>query len=768
MNRLAGRGDQAAAPINLPHHLTSFVGREAELRSLKALLASSRLVTLIGTGGAGKTRLAAEITRSSLKLWPDGIWWIELAPVNDVAGAVVATLELPGRGSAGDVVTSWLAARRTLLVLDNCEHLIAACAAFCQDALTRCSGLTIIATSREPLGVSGEARWPVTSLRDADALHLFEARARLVSPDFKVATPNLDPVTQICQRLDRLPLAIEMAAARLDMMTERELLTNLNDNFRILTSGTRAVPERQQTMVAAIDWSHRLLTDDEARLFRRLSVFRGGFTLEAAEAVCLEGLDAGLIALLTALVRKSMVVADRLDDGSSRYRLLESHLDYSAERLREAGEHQLMRKRHYEYFLECLGIPTVSSVGPQKVEAPRGIVDQSWKARESANLWDALTWAHDNTEDMGLSLALDVADFEIGDHARARTVLLDLLAHSPAKGALRAKALSKAARLTSRQGDHDASCALADQGVALARELADPEMLAYVVNSAGTVYRQSGRLDIAARMYDEARALMEGSSNRHLAFAVKNSLGVLAVEQGDYAAALDILNDCVAHSRSESDEPGLARHLESLANAQLGLGDHEAASASWKEALSIFRDHNDPFGTIWSLGGLSLAAAARGDDERVLRLAAVADRMSREWSLSTGSFRLTQLEESCARARGRLGARRADGAWSDGETMGSARALEYALGEDRSAAKPDLEAGPLSRREREVAAMVADGMTNRQIAEKLFIAERTAEGHVERIRNKLGVRSRTEVATWAVEHGLGPRRLDKHPPASTV
>ncbi len=224
MDRVAVRGKQAtAAPSNLPHHLTSFVGREAELRSLKRLLSTSRLVTLTGTGGAGKSRLAAEVAIANSGLWPDGAWWIELAATDDVPGAVVASLELPGRGPAQGVVASWLAARKAMLVLDNCEHLVAECAAFCQRLLERCPQLNIIATSREALGVPGEVRWPVSSLRDPDALLLFEARARLVAPEFKVATRNLDSVTRICDRLDRLPLAIEMAAARIDVMSEQEL-----------------------------------------------------------------------------------------------------------------------------------------------------------------------------------------------------------------------------------------------------------------------------------------------------------------------------------------------------------------------------------------------------------------------------------------------------------------------------------------------------------------------------------------------------------------
>jgi non-specific serine/threonine protein kinase len=299
--------------------------------------------------------------------------------------------------------------------------------------------------------------------------------------------------------------------------------------------------------------------------------------------------------------------------------------------------------------------------------------------------------------------------------------------------------------------------------VTLARQLPDPELLAYILNGAGMVYSAGGDLDTAVRMCNEAASLLKGSSNLRLTMGVKNALGLLAVERGDHTVARDLLTECVVHSRSEGNKARTAQHLESLANAQLGLGDVQGATAGWTESLSVFRDLDDPFGTIWCLGGLALVAASHGDQERTLRLAAVADRMSREWSLKASSFRVQQLEDACRQARATLGSRKSDGAWNDGLTMSAARALEYALGEGKLGAEPMADAGPLSRREREVVAMVAAGMTNRQIAERLFIAERTAEGHVERIRNKLGVRSRTEVATWAVEHGI-----DKHPPASTV
>src|SRR5437667_385796 len=627
MGKVAGQGHQTkAAPTNLPLRLTSFVGREAELRALKALVRNARLVTLTGTGGAGKSRLAAEVAGAAREAWPDGIWWVELAAETDVGAAVVANLELPGRGSPQQVASSWLAPRRVLLILDNCEHLVAECASFAHALLERCPQLTILATSREPLGVPGEVRWPVSSLGDPDALSLFEARARLVVPGFRVASPNREPVAAICDRLDRLPLAIEMAAALLDIMSERELLSNLTDGFRLLASGARTVPERQQTMAAAIDWSHRLLTADEAQLFRRLAVFHGGFTLDAVRSICSDAAGDS-VGVLTGLVQKSMAVAERLEDGSTRYRLMESHRDFAHDKLEDSGELDEIQRRHYEHFLS-----------------------QKWKARESANFWAALDWAREKVDDAGLTLAIELAESEFFDQARLRNVLIDRLERATAKDQARARALNLAARLASRQADHASSRALADESIALARELGDPELLA------------------------------------------------------------------------------------------------------------ILRELNDRFGIIWSVGGLALVAAARKDDERALRLAAVVDRLSRESSLSTWSFRVKELNDISERIRKKLGPSKSEAVWNEGQTMNVARALEYALGDSPQAESAAAEAGPLSRREREVAAMVAGGLTNREIAQRLFIAERTAEGHVERIRNKLGMRSRTEVATWAVAHGLGPRQ----------
>ena len=745
MSSLVGRGHQATTtPSNLPHHLTSFVGRDGELRSLKALLATARMVTLTGTGGAGKSRLAAELTRASVDRWPDGVWWIELAGADDVVASVIATVELPGRGRPIDVVTSWLATRRALLILDNCEHLIAASAAFCQLTLGRCPHVTILATSREPLGIPGEARWPLTALSDADALQLFEARARLVRPGFTAR--NADTIDRICERLDRLPLAIEMASARLDMMSERELLENLNDRFRVLALGARTVPERQQTMTATIDWSHRLLAEDEARLFRRLAVFQGGFTMEAAQTVCSADGPGSVLPLLSALVQKSMVVADRSNDDRTRYRLLESHHDFAAEKLRESGDGDAMLQRHYDYF-----------------------GSRMWEPVESANFWHAVNWARNNSQDGGLGLALEIGDSDFSDQTRAQKLILDLLDHARTDEKLRVKATTMAARLAWRQADHSASTRLAALAVSMARKVGDSELLAGALNGAGLVHETAGELARAGRMYDEALSLLGKSANWRLVADVSNNRALLAIAQGDSAGGIRILGPPIVAARSQDDPARLARYLETLANAQLDLDDVDQAAASWTESLSIFRVVNDWFGIIWSLVGLALVAAARRDDDRTLRLAAAADRLSREYSLTTWSYRADKLDEGCRQARARLTSRgRGDAAWQQGLAMSTGEALDYALRSSRIAQDKLADVGPLSRREGEVVTMIASGMTNREIAQRLFIAERTAEGHVERIRNKLGVRSRTEVAAWAVARGLGPGPLDKPPTRSKV
>lgn len=727
---------------NMPHYLTTFVGRGAELSELRTTLQKSRMVTLTGPGGSGKTRLAAEIGWASLAVWEGAVWWVDLASIDDplqMPGAVVASLGLPGQGPAQDVVTTWLAARRAILILDNCEHLVAACAEFCRLALERCPELTIIATSRETLGVPGEVRRPVSSMLATEAVQLFEARAQLVLPNYKVTASNLETVTQICARLDGMPLAIELAAARLDMLTEQELLSQISDRFGLLKAGSRTAPERQQTMMATIDWSYRLLTEDEALLFRRLSVFRGGFTLESAQAVCGDRIAGSVLDALAGLVRKSMVVTERAARPRSRYRLLESQLAYAEDRLQETAELELVQRRHYKYFQESLAAKTF---WPPSRNQASGFSDLI--AQESGNLWAALGWARNHADDLGLSLAVD---FGPRDFTQARSLLADLLARSPTQGTVRVSALCRATYLAAVQGDFGAALQAGESAVALAREVGDVDWLAWALNRLGVAHRFRGDLAAAAEIYEEATSLLVGSTNLRLLRWMRNSVALLAIDTGDYLGAVAILAECLATARTEGDVILLAHYLEELARAQLGMNDHQAAIVSLKEALPTSRGVNDFFGIVNCLDGLSCVATASGDDHRALRLAAIASRLSGEWSVHSDPWLHRHAEAAGWRSRSRLGARKSEEAWTEGWALSTDQAIDYALGEGTLEVKGPVD-HPLSVREFEVARLVSEGLSNRQIAERLHLSERTAESHVKNICDKLGFNSRSQVAAW--------------------
>jgi predicted ATPase/class 3 adenylate cyclase len=360
-----------ALPNNLPDQLTTFVGRVRELEEVTGLLASGRLVTLTGAGGCGKTRLAAQAAAETLERSPDGTWWVELAPLTNPDGVDQALAEslavrpLPGQSSL-DAAIARLAGARALIVLDNCEHLLPACGEVTEAVLRACPEVTVLATSRAPLGVPGETTWrvpslslprevriePVDALTQSDAVRLFIERALQVRPNFTVNADNAPALAQLCHDLDGIPLAIELAAARVRVLTPQEIASGLGDRFRLLTGGARSAMPRQQTLRASVDWSHDLLSDDERTLFRRLAVFAGGWTLDAVEAVCAgDGLDRlAILDLLTSLVDKSMVAAEERGDAM-RYRLLETVRQYALDRLSLAGEREIVRDRHRDAFL---------------------------------------------------------------------------------------------------------------------------------------------------------------------------------------------------------------------------------------------------------------------------------------------------------------------------------------------------------------------------------------------------------------------------------
>jgi len=624
------RVSKAVISQHLPVQLTSFVGRGAELSQLRDLLAENRLVTVTGAGGVGKTRVAIHVAAQVDREVSDGIWYVDLAPITDpdlvpVAAARAFGLpDQPGR-STMDMITRFVADRQMLVVLDNCEHLLDATSALIVELLAASPRLTLLATSREPIGVAGEVSWRVPSLSLTDeAVELFTDRARHARADFAVTDHNAATVAEVCRRLDGVPLAIELAAARVRALSLAEILDSLHDRFRLLTGGARTAVRRQQTLRASVDWSHALLTEPERVLFRRLAVFLGGFDLDSAQNVCGGGDVARYQVLdqLSMLVDKSLVVSDE-SDGRTRYRLLETVRQYALEKLGESGEADTVRARHRDHYTSMAALLDAPAGGDyeQRLEQADLEID---------NLRAAFGWSRENSDnELALTLASSLQPLW---QARGRlregltwfdTALTDLDAHQPGvTPAVRARALADRATLGLWVASAE-SPDQAQQALAIAREIDDPALLIRALTACGYIAAYFDP-EAAGPYLAEALGLARALDDRWRLSQILVAQVVAALAARDPIAARAAAEEGRDLADAIGDRFDARRCRWYLGIAQLYRGDLAGAVAQFAAVADEAEAAHDEIWRVDSLVGLGIALAYQGDPAPARAAAAAA------------------------------------------------------------------------------------------------------------------------------------------------
>ncbi|MCU1656271.1 MAG: LuxR family transcriptional regulator fused with ATPase domain [Pseudonocardiales bacterium] len=757
--RLAGR---------LPAEVTSFVGRRRELAEARRLLSARRLLTLTGPGGVGKTRLALRVVDQVRRAFPDGVYLAELDALDDptlLPQTVAVALGL--RDASDDPVAAlaeYVADMQLLVVLDNCEHVADTCAVLVDKLLAMAPGLRILATSRHVLGIEGEQILPVAPLpvpgnedvgatAAADAIELFAERAAAVLPGFHIDDGNRDRVLQICQRLDGLPLAIELAAVRLRALSLDDILDRLNDRFGLLVEGSRTAPERQRTLGGALGWSYALCSAEERLVWARLSCFVGTFGLDAAEEVGSGGgIDRDeLLGLIAGLVDKSILVRQANSHGrSARYRMIETIRRYGQVRLEPSREGPDVRARHLAYYRALALRYQATCFGPEQL---------AWNQRmqaEHANLRAALEFGLSGGGDA--LAALDIAAalwnfwFAAGFLREGLRWLQRGLLVNPALTRSRAEALWTCALLSVYCGEGEAGQRLLDECAVLAEYFGDTGLRAHVAECAGQAALFRGELAAACRLLEAAVAGHRAAGNL---IGITHSLIMLAagrVFQGDRrgsGAAAEALELCEAHGAAAT----MPYALWAVAVYRWRAGEYAEGAALAQHAIRV-RPAEDWAALANQLELLAWCSAGLGRMERVGRLlggARVAWRRSGARNFEASPYRAIG-EQVADEARARIGDEAFDAAVASGRLFGIEQAIAYALEEPPPAHPPEAAApasvGGLTRREREIAELVAEGLSNKEIAASLTIARRTAEGHVERILTKLGFTSRAQIAAW--------------------
>ncbi|WP_458683072.1 protein kinase domain-containing protein [Prescottella equi] len=763
-----------ASAGQLPLELTSFVGRRRELAEVRAMLSSSRLVTLAGVGGVGKTRLALRAAASVRKGFGDGVYLVDLAQLHDEAllvDLVVADLDLRIRSARPlDELIAFLAPRHVLLILDSCEHVIEATAALVNALLHACTDLQILATSREALGIGGEAvlRVPPLAVPESehpttmramskyDAVALFTQRATDI-PGFEITEASRETVVRICRRLDGLPLPIELAAARLRVMSLEEILARLTDQYALLNAGPRDAPPRQQTLRLSVDWSYELCAVREQRLWARMSVFAGSFELEAAESVCATELTADeLLDAVTALIDKSILI--RVEAGTTvRFRMLETLRDYGREKLVQAGEALTLFRRYRDWYQAMALEAEAEWISPNQLE---------WIARvnrELPNLRETMTFALAGDDENNAALQIAAALFPfwlarglLSEGRRWLERALDRSSSEPTEE--RIKALCAGSLLAGAQGDLTTAADFTAEGRSMADHMdAEPRARAAVAQADGHLELFRGNLLSACTHFEEAVDLLGTGSDLtriRIRIPVLLGLGRALSLQGEAARAITCYEQVLEVTEDFGESVFRSYAFSALGVAVWRQGESGRALRLLQLSLRLARLVADPIRAGADLETLAWIACDDHDFNSAAMLMGAAASLRR----SAGSpvvmvpALLVHHEECQRRTRNALGDRSFALYQRQGQALSFEEAIAKALGDRPPAESPSGHTGTnLTKREEQVATLVSQGLTSKAIAAKLAISRRTAEGHVDHILTKLGFTSRAQIAAWVVE-----------------
>ena len=762
-------GEARVSGGGLPVRLTALIGREREVSAVQGILRRDnvRLLTLTGPGGVGKTRLGVRVAAEMDGEFADGVSFVSLAPVEDsglVVPAIARTLGLRdgGKEILRERLKTYLRQKRLLLLLDNFEH-VAGAAPVVSELLASCSRLKVLAISRSALRLSGEHEFEVrpmqlpeveslpdlATLAQCESVALFVDRAKAVRPEFRLTAENVSAVAEICTRLDGLPLAIELAAARVKLLPPRSLLARLEPSLPLLKGGWLDLPARQKTLKNTLQWSHDLLEEEERRMFRRLSVFSGGGTPEAVEQVAgepeVEELD-----VMEALLDKSLLQRGKGARAEPRFAMLETVREYALEQLKANAEEDNYRRAHAEYYL------ALAEEAAPELRGPRQVTWAKRLDREQDNLRTAMRWLleqEDLEQAVRLVWSLWLFWWIRGRFAEGRQYTEELLQKGKdLPAAPRARAAFVAGTIALGQSDSGPANALLRESLALFRKLADRRGTAHALASIGIAASRQGQYRRALTCFEEARVIFPEAEERWGAALMLTFSATARLGQGDPGRARPLAERGLAILREVGDAKATSFTLYTLAVAAQAEEHHERARPLLEESLKLSDKLGDATNIAHCLEGLASIAVSESQIARAARLWGAAETLLERIEPSVYPYTPDHhLYQSQSEARDRLGRKAFEGSWKEGRTMTASRAIEHAL---QRRQEPESYTAGLTRREVEVLRLVADGLTDGQAAEQLHVSPRTVGNHLRSVYNKLGVPSRAAAARQAVERGL--------------